>query len=98
MKLPLLTLCCALFVAGVLAQSDNRPRPDGFRGLMLNQTTAKEAIDILGQSVPINLTVSTFQRLVNGLIQNTRRRSLGTSLSKRSAISEPSGFHFSTTS
>jgi hypothetical protein len=43
------SFCSALLAASTLAQSDNRPRPDGFRGLVLNQTTAKDAIDILGQ-------------------------------------------------
>lgn len=43
------SLCWVLLAASGLAQSDNSPRPDGFRGLLLNQTTAKEAIDILGQ-------------------------------------------------
>jgi hypothetical protein len=50
-KLSFLTLCLLLLAVTVLSQSDNRPRPDGFRGLILNQTTAKEATDILGQPV-----------------------------------------------
>ena len=45
----LVSLCWALFAASALAQSDGGPRPDGFRGLTLNQTTAKDAIDLLGQ-------------------------------------------------
>lgn len=51
MKLLLLTLCYAILATSLLAQSDKGPRPDGFRGLILNQTTSKEAIDILGQPV-----------------------------------------------
>lgn len=51
MKNTLLMLCYAIIVASVFAQSDNRPRPDGFRGLILNQTTSKEAIEMLGQPV-----------------------------------------------
>ncbi len=43
------SLSWALLAVGALAQLDNSPRPDGFRGLILNQTTAKDAIDILGQ-------------------------------------------------
>lgn len=51
MKKPILMFCYMIFAANVFAQSDNSPRPDGFRGLILNQTTSKEAIDILGQPV-----------------------------------------------
>jgi hypothetical protein len=32
-----------------LAQAENRPQPDGFRGLILDQTTAEDAIRIIGQ-------------------------------------------------
>ena len=51
MKLLLLILCCAIFASGVCAQSANSPRTDGFRALILNQTTSKEAINLLGQPV-----------------------------------------------
>jgi len=40
----------ALVAATAFAQSNN-PRADGFRGLILNQTTSEEAVRILGQPV-----------------------------------------------
>ena len=39
-----------LLAATAFAQSNN-PRADGFRGLILNQTTSEEAVRILGQPV-----------------------------------------------
>jgi hypothetical protein len=39
----------AILAINGFAQAGNRPRPDGFRGLILNQTTPEEAINILGQ-------------------------------------------------
>ena len=42
-------LCLTLLVASVFAQSVSRPRPDGFRGLILDETTSKDAIDSLGE-------------------------------------------------
>jgi hypothetical protein len=41
--------CWALFAVSAFAQSGHSPRPDGFRGLILSQTTTKDAISILGQ-------------------------------------------------
>lgn len=38
-----------LFAVGAWAQAGNRPRADGFRGLVLNQTSPDDAIRVLGQ-------------------------------------------------
>ena len=43
-------LCAVLLATTAFAQSNN-PRADGFRGLILNQTTSEEAVRILGQPV-----------------------------------------------
>ena len=43
-------LYLVLLAANAFAQSSG-PRADGFRGLMLNQTTSEEAVRILGQPV-----------------------------------------------
>src|SRR5205809_6535054 len=48
-KFPLLLAYVALLTANAVAQPANRPRADGFRGLILNQTTAEEAVKMLGQ-------------------------------------------------
>ena len=45
----ILLLSLALFAASSFGQSVNRSRPDGFRGLILNETTSKDAVDSLGQ-------------------------------------------------
>ena len=42
---------CALVAVAIQAQIGNSPRADGFRGLILNQTTAEDAIKVLGQPV-----------------------------------------------
>ena len=47
----ILFLSLALFAASSFGQSVNRPRPDGFQGLILNETTSKDAIGSLGQPV-----------------------------------------------
>ena len=44
-----LTAYAALVATTALAQARNSPRADGFRGLILNQTTAEDAIRMLGQ-------------------------------------------------
>jgi hypothetical protein len=49
----------------VLGQPANRPRPDGFHGLILNQTTVEQAISIMGQpekDVVDRLTVSELRK------------------------------------
>lgn len=45
------TTCLFLlvFAVSVLAQTAKNPRPDGFGGLILNETTSTDAIAILGQ-------------------------------------------------
>jgi len=43
-------LCAVLLAANAFAQTSG-PRADGFRGLILNQTTSEEAVRILGQPV-----------------------------------------------
>ena len=48
MKIITLLSIAVLLAANALAQSSG-PRADGFRGLMLNQTTSEEAVRILGQ-------------------------------------------------
>ena len=48
-KFPLLLAYVALLTANAVAQPANRPRADGFRGLILNQTTAEEAVKMLGE-------------------------------------------------
>ena len=45
----LIAFCWALFALNAFAQTHPGPRPDGFHGLILNQTTSKDAIGILGQ-------------------------------------------------
>ena len=45
----ILLLSLALFAASSFGQSVNRSRPDGFWGLILNETTSKDALDSLGQ-------------------------------------------------
>ena len=44
-------LCAALFLTTGWAQVGNSPQADGFRGLILNQTTAEEAARILGPPI-----------------------------------------------
>src|SRR5439155_14968766 len=39
----------ALIAGSAMAQAPNGPRADGFRGLILNQTSSEDAIRILGQ-------------------------------------------------
>jgi len=46
-----LLACAALLASNAFAQVGNAPRADGFRGLILNQTTSEDAIRILGQPV-----------------------------------------------
>src|SRR5207253_9593018 len=46
-RFPILLVYGALLAANASAQA-NVPRADGFRGLILNQTTAEDAIRILG--------------------------------------------------
>jgi hypothetical protein len=48
-KIFMLLVCGALFAANAWAQAGNAPRPDGFRGLILNQTSSEDAIRVLGQ-------------------------------------------------
>ncbi len=48
-KFPILLAYAALLTANAVAQPGNRPRADGFRGLILNQTTSEDAVKMLGQ-------------------------------------------------
>jgi hypothetical protein len=41
--------CLTFLVLNVFVQTESKPRPDGFGGLVLNQTTPEDAVGILGQ-------------------------------------------------
>jgi hypothetical protein len=45
----ILLVSVSLFAANAWSQTGNAPRPDGFRGLILNQTSTEDAIRVLGQ-------------------------------------------------
>lgn len=44
-----LSACLVLLALNVFAQAESSPRPDGFRGLILNRTTVEDAVLNLGQ-------------------------------------------------
>lgn len=48
MKL-LLLLCALIFATVTFAQGNNPPRSDGFRDLVFNKTSGKDAIDMFGE-------------------------------------------------
>src|SRR5437870_4967273 len=48
-RFPVLLAYAALLASNAVAQPGNRPRADGFRGLVLNQTTSEDAVKMLGE-------------------------------------------------
>jgi len=48
-RIPILLAYATLLAANALAQTGNKPRADGFRGLILNQTTSEDAVKMMGQ-------------------------------------------------
>ena len=91
-------LSSALLMATSAFAQRNSPQADGFRGLILNQTTAEEASRILGPPVADKTDRLDVAKLSKWLDQNTKKRYFGSSRSRTSAISPRFIYHFSKTS
>ena len=87
----------ALIAGSAMGQAPSGPRADGFRGLILNQTSAEDGIRILGQPA-VDKTDRLDVSLVSGWIQNIKRRYSANSPSRTLAIFRRFNYRFSKTS
>lgn len=85
----------ALLTANAFAQGSNSSRADGFRGLILNQTTSEDAARILGQPAADKVDRLDVTKISKWLDPKQRRRSSDSFPSRTSATFHLFNYHSS---